>query len=301
MFYGSSDSMERQLIESRYPVQIGHASDPLQPLERQHRITLKTLGILRDFEYPTIITTKWPNLLTEDPYLKAIDGLPLVVQCSISSEDQAMLGILEPEAPSWKRRMAALETLSGSGVHVILRLWPYIPDLCGNLEYLLASAYDAGVRTVQANFLKLFNAGRDTSRFRAALGYDYAKESCLGYEQRHNFKIANLDTQKEEILQLEVLCHETGLECLTCDDLTGSRNWRSCCGIDGLPGFKPAPWAYYVNGHMITYHTDYATYMAGIDCPWDKEFQMEWNKGRLAKAVPGIVFHEDDSTYSRGG
>lgn len=298
IFY-KSRSMERQLIDRRYPVQIGHASDPLQPLETQHRITLKTLGILSDFEYPTIITTKWPNLLTEDPYLAAIDGLPLVVQCSISSEDQAVLGILEPEAPSWKRRMAALETLSGSGVHVILRLWPYIPDLCGNLEYLLASAYDAGVRTVQANFLKMFNAGRDTARFRYALGYDYAKESCLGYEQRHNFKIPALTRQREEITRLETMCREIGLDVLTCDDLTGSRNWRSCCGIDGIPGFKPAPWAYYTRGHMITDHTDYATYMAGIDCPWDKEFQMEWDRGRLAKAVPGIGFHAEDMTYSR--
>ena len=111
MFY-RSHGMERDLIEMRSPVQIGHASDPLQPLEKQHRITLKTLKILGDFEYPTIITTKWPGVLTECSYLPTIDGLPLVVQCSISSEDQAMLGILEPESPSWKRRLAALETVS---------------------------------------------------------------------------------------------------------------------------------------------------------------------------------------------
>lgn len=298
IFYRSR-GMERQLIDKRYPVQIGHSSDPCQPLERAHKITLKTLAILRDHSYPTIITTKWPGLLTEDPYLAAIDGLPLAVQCSVSSEDNAMLGILEPETPSWKRRFAALETLSGSGVHVILRLWPFIPDLCGNLEYLLTFAYDAGVRTVQANFLKMFNAGRDASRFHDALGYDYAKESCLGYEQRHNFKIANLDSQRKEISQLETMCREIGLECLTCDDLTGSRNWQSCCGIDDLPGFKPAPWAYYTRGRIITEHTTFDEYMGGLDCPWHDEFEMEWQKGRLAKAVPGVEYHAEDNTYSR--
>jgi hypothetical protein len=41
--------------------------------------------------------------------------------------------------------------------------------------------------------------------------------------------------------------------------------------------------------------------MSGIDCPWEKEFEMEWNKGRLANAVPGIVFHESDLSYSRTG
>ncbi|MCK9571356.1 hypothetical protein M0R72_20575 [Candidatus Pacearchaeota archaeon] len=298
IFY-KSRGMERQLIDHRYPVQMSPSSDPLQPLERQHRITLKTLGILADFEYPTIITTKWPGMLTEDPYLAAIDGLPLVVQCSISSEDQAMLGILEPEAPSWKRRLAAMSTLSDSGVTCILRLVPYIPDLCGNLEVLLNAAHDAGVRTVQANFLKLFNAGNDRARFRQTLGYDLPDNSCVSWEQRHNFRIASLSDQKTEILKLEEICREIGLEVLSVDDFTGARNWRSCCGIDSIPGFRPAPWAYHVRGHIIKSHTSYEEYMAGLDCHWSKEFEMEWVKGRLAKAVPGIVFHADDLSYSR--
>jgi len=299
MFYGSSGSMEKTLIKARYPIQLGHASDPLQPAEKHYHITIRVLEILKSHAHPTIITTKWPGVLTEDPYLAAIDGLPLVVQCSISSEDQAMLGILEPESPSWKRRIAALEVLSDAGVHCILRLWPYIPDLAGNLGGLLSSAYDAGVRTVQANFLKLFNAGNDRVRFRGRLGYDLPDNSCMTWEQRGNFRIAGLASQEREVRRLEELCREIGLECLTCDDLTGTRNWRSCCGIDGLPGFKPAPWAYYVRGHKITDHTSYEEYMRGMDCPWDTEFQMEWNRGRLAKAVPELVFHVEDNTYSR--
>ena len=298
IFY-KSRGMERQLIDVRYPVQIGHASDPCQPVERSFRVLEKTLRVLADFEYPTIITTKFPGLLTEEPYIGLIDKFPLAVQCSISSEDPVMLGLLEPNAPTWKRRLAALETLTGAGATCILRLWPYIPDLCGNLEVLLSSAYDAGVRTVQANFLKLFNAGNDRGRFRASLGYDLPDNSFMTWEQRGNFRIADLGSQMIEITRLEELCHDIGLECLTCDDLTGSRNWRSCCGIDGLPGFRPAPWAYYVRGHKITDHTSYEEYMSGMDCPWDTEFQMEWNRGRLAKAVPELVFHVGDNTYSR--
>lgn len=299
MFYAASESMESQLIEMHSPVQIGHASDPCQPRERTHRITLKTLRILKDREYPTILTTKYPNLLTEDPYLATIDGLPLAVQCSISTEDEAMLHVLEPNAPSWRRRLAALETLSGSGANVILRLWPFIPDLVGNLEVLLTSAYDAGVQTLQANFLKLFDAGNDRHRFRQSLGYDLPDNSCMSWEHRHNFRIASLDSQKREIAKLEAMCHDIGLEVLTCDNLTGTRAWRSCCGIDGLAGFKPTPWAYYVNGHRITDHTAYEDYMKGIDCPWDAEFRMEWSGGRLAKAIPGVEFHVEDNTYSR--
>ena len=32
----------------------------------------------------------------------------------------------------------------------------------------------------------------------------------------------------------------------------------------------------------------------------DPEFEMEWRRGRLAKAIPYIVFHADDMTYSGG-
>ena len=39
--------------------------------------------------------------------------------------------------------MVALSMLHDAGVHVILRLWPYIPDLAGNLESLLMAAKDA--------------------------------------------------------------------------------------------------------------------------------------------------------------
>jgi DNA repair photolyase len=302
MFYRaqkSNDGLEYDLIRQRSPVQIGHASDPLQPAEKRYGVTLEVLRILRMYHYPTIITTKFPGMLTEDRYLKAIDGLPLAVQCSISSEDQAMLNILEPEAPSWKRRLAALTALSDSGAHVILRLWPFIPDLCGNLETLLAEAKDAGVRTVQCNFLKLFNAGRDVERFRDALGYDFLKESSLTWEQRSNFKIASLQDQHREISALEDMCHGLGLRVVSCDDLTGSRCWGDCCGVGDLPGFKPSPWAYYVNGYRISEHTDFETYMKGHSCPWLPEFEKEWNAGKLAKAVPELIFHEEDKTYTR--
>lgn len=298
MFY-KSNGMERALINMRSPVQIGHASDPCQPAERSHKITLKTLRILADLEYPAIITTKFPGLLSEEPYIDLIDKFPLVVQCSISSEDSAVLGLLEPNAPTWKKRLAALDTLAGAGATCILRLWPFIPDLCGNLEALLAAAHDAGIRTVQANFLKMFNSGRDKYRFRKALGYDYAKESCLNYEQRSNFKIPSPAVQLSEIRQLEEICADIGLEVLTCDDWTGTRAWRSCCGIDGVKDFKAAPWAYYVRGNIIKQHCDYNQYIGNLDCPWDVEFQHEYEAGKLARAVPGLIYHKEDKTYSR--
>jgi DNA repair photolyase len=299
MFYRHNGRMEGALISQRYPVQIGHMSDPLQPREKVHEVTLKVLRVLQDREYPCIITSKFPDLLTEPEYLRAIEGLPLAIQCSISSADPAMLRILEPNAPPWQERIEALRTLHEAGVHVILRLWPYIPDLCGDLMPLLQAAKSAGVRTIQANFLKLYNSGNNRGLFHQALGYDLPERSRMTWEYRGNYQIARLEDQRREIVKLEELCHGLGIRVLTCDDLTGNRAWRDCCGVGDLPGFKVAPWAYQVRGHVITSHTDFETYMQGLRCPWHAEFEAEWNKGTFADAIHNLQFHEDDKSYSK--
>jgi DNA repair photolyase len=298
MFYRHNDRMEGALISQRYPVQIGHMSDPLQPCEKAHKVTLKVLRILQEREYPCILTTKFPGQLTEPEYIKAIDGEPLAVQCSISNADEAVLRILEPNAPPWRDRISALKMLHDAGVHVILRLWPYIPDLCGDLRPMLEAAKDAGVRVVQANFLKLYNSGNVRGLFHRALGYDLAERSRLRWEYYSgNYQIASLEDQKREIARLENMCLSLGIQVLTCDDLTGSRAWRDCCGVGDLPGFKVAPWAYQVRGYVITSHTDFETYMQGLH--WHAEFEAEWNKGTLADAVWNLEFHDEDKTHSR--
>lgn len=298
-FYKPSRSMERKIIDMEIPAQIGTTADPCQPAEKVHKRTLSILKILKDNNsYPSIIVTKYPNQLTEPEYLKVIDGLPLVVQCSISSEDQFMLSRLEPNAPSMKRRFAALETLHDAGVITQLRLWPFIPDLCGSLEHLLAAARDAGISDVLCNFLKVYNAGGCHSRISQAIGHDYLKESYLKYIQSGVFKIAHPDDQIRELQYVQDLCSSLNLNMINGDDWLRSRGWQDCCGVSQY-GFNTAPWAYYVRGHVITSHTTYDEYMGPLECPWDKEFRMEYENGKLERSLPEIVFHKEDKSYSR--
>ena len=286
------------MIRQRSPVQIGPTSDPLQPVELEARNTLKILRILQERQYPTVITTKFPGVLTRPEYLQALDGLPLVVQCSISSESPDTLRRLEPQAPPLTERLEALRILHEGGVHVQLRLWPYIPDLAGNVGDLLAAVKYAGVRTVLANPLKIYhNGGRES--INRALNTDYLKTTPLRYVNGGLFSVASYQDQLREFSELARLCRAHGVELLTCDDFIKTRNWRTCCGVDGLPGFRPSPWAYYVRGHVITEHTDFETYMHGLTCPWHAEFEQEWNRGKLARALPDVVFHPEDQTYSR--
>lgn len=299
-FYRQSNSMERKLIDQRCPVQIGINSDPLQPIEKDCKMTFRVLRILRDREYPCVITTKFPHALVEDEYLRALDGLPVAVQCSLSSEDPVMLNHLEPGAPSLRTRLEALKALNDAGAHVILRLWPFIPDLASDLDSLLAQAHDAGVQNVLCNFLKVHHAGGCRQRINEAVGYDYMASTRLNYVNGGVFNIASYQDQVRELLRIKELCRQHDLSLLNGDDFIHTRNWCCCCGTDGIPGFEnTAKWAYYVNGWRITQHTTFEEYMEGLDCPWNVEFEEEWNKGKLARALPEIVFNQDDRTYSR--
>ena len=298
-FYRSKDCMEAELIRQRSPVQIGPTSDPLQPVELVARNTLKILKILRERGYPSVITTKYPHILTRPEYLQALDGLPLVVQCSVSSENPDILAALEPEAPPLHERLEALRTLHESGVHVQIRLWPFAEDLAGNLDRLFAAAHDAGVKTVLCNPLKIYHNGGQAA-LNDALGADYLAETHIKFVNGGVFSIASYPDQMRALRRALRLCRAHSLDLLTCDDFIKTRNWRDCCGVGGIPGFKASSsWAYYVNGYRITDHTDFETYMSGLDCPWHAEFEQEWNRGKLARALPDVVFHPEDQTYSR--
>ncbi len=297
-FFRSKKCMEKELIDQRSPIQIGPASDPLQAAEKAHKNTLKILRILQGRQYPTVLTTKFPGVLCDPAYLRAVDGLPLVVQTSIGSADPAILTKLEPGAPSLSERLEAMAQLHEGGVHVQLRLWPYIPDLAGNVADLLAAAKDAGVRTVLANPLKIYhNGGR--AGINHALGRDYLATTTIKYANGGLFSIMNFEEQKRKMSTLADLCRSHSMDMLSCDDWPGTRNWRDCCGVGGLPGFKPSPWAYYVNGHRINDHCSFDEYMQGHDCPWHTEFEQEWEAGKLERALPDVVFHEEDLSYSR--
>lgn len=294
LFYRRTESMERRLLDQRSPIQIGINADPLQPAEKEHHITLRTLQILADFEYPTVITTKYPTQLTDPEYLKAIDGLPLVVQCSISTGDSEVLRRLEPGAPSLQDRMDALQIIHDAGAHVQLRLWPQICDISSPLEQLLIRARDVGCSDVLANPLKIYHAGGCADRLKEALGCEIGQDYC----NYGVYKALALEDQRKDFSLLQNLCRSLGLNLYSCN-FPEERGWQDCCGVGKHPGFKPSPWAYYVNGHRITEHTTFKEYIKGHNCPFVTEYQQEWNSGKLERAIPGLLFNQEDLTYTR--
>jgi len=131
------------------PVHLSNSTDPLQPLEQQHRHTLFVLEKLAEHRkrFSTVaLLTKNPAVLTEDRYVQALHRLnelpadhprrawfdakghpPLRVECSLAFFNDEHRRLLDPAAPSVESRMEALRFLRKEGLPVFVRIDPLFP------------------------------------------------------------------------------------------------------------------------------------------------------------------------------
>jgi len=131
------------------PVHMSNSTDPLQPLELEHRHALYTLEKLaqrrRRFTTVTVLT-KNPTVLTDERYLCVLRELshlptghprresferqrhrPLRVECSLAFHNDESRKLLDPAAPSVESRMRAIEVLRRQDIPVVVRIDPLFP------------------------------------------------------------------------------------------------------------------------------------------------------------------------------
>jgi DNA repair photolyase len=131
------------------PVHLSNSTDPLQPLEQQHRHTLFVLERLAEHRkrFTTVtLLTKNPAVLMDDRYVQVLHrlselppdhtrrpwfdahGCPgLRVECSLAFFKDEHRRLLDPAAPSVESRMESLRFLQKAGLPVFLRIDPLFP------------------------------------------------------------------------------------------------------------------------------------------------------------------------------
>lgn len=131
------------------PLHLSNSTDPLQPLELKHRLTLYTLEQITKYrKWFTTITflTKNPGILTGPAYLKVLKilsellkdhpckssfvskSLPaLRVEVSVAFMDEQNASFYDPGAPGVANRLSAIKTLRENGIPVVLRVDPLLP------------------------------------------------------------------------------------------------------------------------------------------------------------------------------
>jgi DNA repair photolyase len=168
--------LARELTELKRKgvVSLGVATDVYQPAEEKYRITRQILEVLKEHNCPFAIGTK-SDLILRDLNLisEASEKAWCCVSLSISTLDENLATLLEPNAPSPKKRLDAVKKLLDEGIMVGIWLTPIVPYITDNYENIMSvveAAVESGARFVLGGGLDM----RDPVRFKKFLKENFA-------------------------------------------------------------------------------------------------------------------------------
>ncbi len=161
--------LERELSAPGYSpriIAIGTNTDPYQPIEKQHEIMRRILGVLEKAGHPVGIVTKSSLILRDLDILTRMAARNLVkVALSVTTLDPTLARIMEPRAPTPARRLEALRALASAKVPTSVMVAPVIPAINdAEIERILDAAAAAGVQGAGYVLLRLPLEVRDLFR-----------------------------------------------------------------------------------------------------------------------------------------
>jgi len=133
-----------QQINKKPPgrVWISGVCDPYQPLERRYELTRKCLEILVRHDWPVTIQTKSALVLRDSKLLTGADKIE--VGLTVTTADETVRQLFEPDAPSIRERIKALNELHLAGIRTYAMIAPMLPKpeelvamLKGKADYVL--------------------------------------------------------------------------------------------------------------------------------------------------------------------
>ncbi len=129
-------------------ISTGGISDPYLHLEKQLKNTRKCLEIIDHYGFGVSIHTKSDRVLRDLDLLKSINKKSkCVVQMTLTTTDEKLCKIIEPNVCSTKRRAEVLKILHDEGIPTIVWLTPILPfindteeNIRGLLDYCIHSS-----------------------------------------------------------------------------------------------------------------------------------------------------------------
>lgn len=146
--------LERALRSKRRKCMIGTGSmcDPYLPAEENLKLTRRCLELIDQYEYGVAIQTKSTRVLRDMDLLKSINSkTKAVVQMTLTTYDEDLCRIVEPNVSTTRERFEALMQLREAGIPTIVWLSPILPfinDTEENIRGILHYCIEAGVRGI---------------------------------------------------------------------------------------------------------------------------------------------------------
>lgn len=130
----------------------GAMTDPYIPLEQRLQHTRKALLLIEKYGFGVALQTKSARVLRDLDVLKRInEKTKAVVQITLTTADEALCRIIEPNVSTTSERFEALKTLRDAGIPTVVWLCPilpYINDTQENIRAILDMCVEAKVRGV---------------------------------------------------------------------------------------------------------------------------------------------------------
>ena len=116
----------------------GSMSDPYMHCEEQLRLTRRCLQIILQYGFGAAIQTKSDRILQDIDLLDEINRkTKCVVQVTLTTYDDALCKIIEPNVCNTKRRIEVLEALRQRNIPTVVWLCPILPFINDTKENLL--------------------------------------------------------------------------------------------------------------------------------------------------------------------
>jgi DNA repair photolyase len=144
------DLLEKEIKKKKKgTVWISGVCDPYQPLEAKYKLTRRCVAILAQNSWPAVIQTRSPLALRDlDIFQKSKD---IDVGFSITTANDEIRKVFEPNAPPIMERLNALESLHQNGVRTYAMIAPILPEaenligmLAGKVDYVIIDRMNYG-------------------------------------------------------------------------------------------------------------------------------------------------------------
>ena len=127
-------------------------SDPYMHCEEQLKLTRQCLEIISKYEFGIAIQTKSDRILRDIDLLDEINQkAKTVVQMTLTTYDDDLCAIIEPNVCNTKRRIQVLEEMQKRGIPTVVWLTPILPfinDTKENVNAILEECIRVGVKGI---------------------------------------------------------------------------------------------------------------------------------------------------------
>jgi DNA repair photolyase len=128
--------------KKRAKVWMSGVCDPYQPLEEKYRLTRQCLEILAENGWPVVIQTRSPLVLRDMDIIR--NARDFEVGLTVTTADNEIRKLFEPDTPPIEDRIAALDTLHRAGIRTYAMIAPVLPGaeglaalLSGKVDYVI--------------------------------------------------------------------------------------------------------------------------------------------------------------------